>query len=132
VFLITTLASVGLPMLNNFVGEYLVLQGASQSSFTATTFAAIGVILSACYMLWLYQRTFYGKASESLSHHMPDLNGREWAAALPLLLLMVWMGTYTQSFMPPISAENARILEQTKQRIAVKQVPAVREVANAR
>jgi NADH-quinone oxidoreductase subunit M len=132
VFLITTLASVGLPMLNNFVGEYLVLQGASQSSFTATTFAAIGVILSACYMLWLYQRTFYGKASESLSHHMPDLSGREWAAALPLLLLMVWMGTYTQSFLPPISAQNARILEQTKQRVAVKQVPAVNEVANAR
>jgi len=55
-------------------------------------FAAVGVILSACYMLWLYQRTFYGKASESLSHHMPDLDGREWAAILPLLLLMLWMG----------------------------------------
>ena len=132
VFLITTLASIGLPTLNNFIGEYLVLQGASQVSFTATTLAAIGVILSACYMLWLYQRAFYGKASESLSHHMPDLNAREWAAALPLLLLMVWMGTYTQSFMPPISAQNARILELSKQRVAVKQVPAVREVANAR
>ena len=132
VFLITTLASVGLPALNNFVGEYLVLQGASQASFTATTFAAIGVILSACYMLWLYQRTFYGKASESLSHHMPDLNAREWAAVLPLLLLMVWMGTYTQSFMPPISAQNARVLEQYQQRLAVQEVPAAREVANAR
>jgi NADH-quinone oxidoreductase subunit M len=132
VFLITTLASIGLPVLNNFIGEYLVLQGASQASFAATTFAAIGVILSACYMLWLYQRTFYGKASESLSHHMPDLNGREWAAALPLLLLMVWMGTYTQSFLPPISAQNARILEQSKQRLALQPVPAVREVANAR
>jgi NADH-quinone oxidoreductase subunit M len=118
VFLITTLASIGLPMLNNFVGEYLVLQGASQFSFTATIFAAIGVILSACYMLWLYQRAFYGKASESLEHHMPDLNAREWAATLPLLLLMVWMGTYTQSFLPPISAQNARILEQSKQRVA--------------
>ena len=80
VFLITTLASIGLPMLNNFVGEYLVLQGASQANFTWTVFAAVGVILSACYMLWLYQRTFYGKPSESLSHHMPDLTGREWAA----------------------------------------------------
>jgi len=132
VFLIATLASMGLPMLSNFIGEYLVLQGASQASFTATTFAAIGVILSACYMLWLYQRTFYGKASESLAHHMPDLNGREWAAALPLLLLMVWMGTYTQSFLPPISAQNAHILEQSKQRLALRPVPAVREVANAR
>ena len=132
VFLVTTLASIGLPALNNFVGEYLVLQGASQASFTATIFAAIGVILSACYMLWLYQRAFYGKASESLSHHMPDLNAREWAAALPLLLLMVWMGTYTQTFLPPISAQNARILEQSKQRVAATPAPAAREVANAR
>jgi len=130
VFLISTLASIGLPMLNNFIGEYLVLQGASFVSFPATVFAAVGVILSACYMLWLYQRTFYGKASESLSHHMPDLNGREWAAILPLLLLMIWMGTYTQSFMPPISAQNTRILEQSQQRLA--HAPAVREVANAR
>jgi NADH-quinone oxidoreductase subunit M len=114
VFLITTLASVGLPTLNNFVGEYLVLQGASQTNFTWVVFAAIGVILSACYMLWLYQRTFYGKASESVSHHMTDLSGREWAAILPLLILMVWMGTYTQTFLPSISAQNARILEQVK------------------
>jgi NADH-quinone oxidoreductase subunit M len=114
VFLITTLASVGLPTLNNFIGEYLVLQGASQTNFTWVVFAAIGVILSACYMLWLYQRTFYGKASESVSHHMADLSGREWAAILPLLLLMVWMGTFTQTFLPSISAQNARILEQVK------------------
>jgi len=134
VFLITTLASIGLPMLNNFIGEYLVLQGASFVSFPATVFAALGVILSACYMLWLYQRTFYGKAPESLSHDMPDLNGREWAAILPLLLLMLWMGTYTQSFMPPISAQNTRILEQSKQRVAQAPPPQapVREVANAR
>ena len=130
VFLISTLASIGLPMLNNFIGEYLVLQGASYVSFPATVFAAVGVILSACYMLWLYQRTFYGKASESLGHHMPDLNGREWAAILPLLLLMIWMGTYTQTFLPAISAQNTRILEQSQQRVA--HAPAVREVANAR
>ncbi|MGD1095093.1 MAG: NADH-quinone oxidoreductase subunit M [Bryobacteraceae bacterium] len=114
VFLITTLASIGLPMLNNFIGEYLVLQGTAQANFMWTTFAAIGVILSACYMLWLYQRTFYGKASESVTHHMFDLTGREWAAILPLLILMFWMGIFTQSFMPSISTQNARILEQTK------------------
>jgi NADH-quinone oxidoreductase subunit M len=114
VFLMTTLASVGLPMLNNFIGEYLVLQGAAQANFTWATFAAIGVILSAVYMLWLYQRLFFGNASEDLTRHMPDLNGREWLAMLPLLVLMVWMGSFTQSFMPPISAQNARILDQTR------------------
>jgi NADH-quinone oxidoreductase subunit M len=133
VFLITTLASIGLPTLNNFVGEYLVLQGAALVNFTWVVFAAIGVILSACYMLWLYQRAFYGKASESVSHHMTDLGPREWAAILPLLLLMVWMGTFTQSFMPPISAQNARILEQANRGVAAhNSVPAVNEVANAR
>lgn len=114
VFLMTTLASVGLPMLNNFVGEYLVLQGAAIANFTWAIFAAIGVILSAVYMLWLYQRLFFGRATEDVSHQMWDLSGREWAAMLPLLVLMVWMGTYTQSFIPPISAQNTRILGQSK------------------
>ena len=114
VFLITTLASVGLPTLNNFIGEYLVLQGASQANFTWVIFAALGVILSACYMLWLYQRAFYGKASESVSHHIYDLKPREWAAIIPLLILMVWMGTFTQTFLPSISAQNAQILESTR------------------
>jgi NADH-quinone oxidoreductase subunit M len=133
VFLITTLASIGLPTLNNFVGEYLVLQGAALVNFTWVVFAAVGVILSACYMLWLYQRAFFGKASESVSHHVTDLEPREWAAILPLLLLMVWMGTFTQSFMPPISAQNARILEQANRGVAAhNSVPAVNEVANAR
>src|SRR4029079_9838932 len=133
VFLITTLASIGLPTLNNFVGEYLVLQGAALTNFTWVVFAAVGVILSACYMLWLYQRAFYGKASESVSHHMTDLLPREWVAILPLLLLMVWMGTYTQTFMPPISAQNARILDQVSKGVAAhNQATAVKEVANAR
>jgi NADH-quinone oxidoreductase subunit M len=135
VFLITTLASIGLPMLNNFIGEYLVLQGVAYVHFSWTVFAAIGVILSACYMLWLYQRAFYGKASEGVAHHMYDLTAREWAAIIPLIALMVWMGTFTQSFMPPISAQNARILEQT-QNLKVERVkaiqPAQTEVARAR
>jgi NADH-quinone oxidoreductase subunit M len=121
IFLITTLASVGLPTLNNFVGEYLVLQGTASANFGWAVFAALGVILSACYMLWLYQRTFFGKASESLSHHMPDLSTREWAAILPLVILMVWMGTFAQSFLPSISVQNTAILEQTK-RLRVERV----------
>jgi len=61
VFLITTLASIGLPLLNNFVGEFLVLQGAALANFKWAIWAALGVILSACYMLWMYQRVFYGE-----------------------------------------------------------------------
>ena len=70
-------------MLNNFIGEYLVLQGAALVNFRWTVFAALGVILSACYMLWLYQRVFFGKASDESSHHMTDLTPRECAIMRP-------------------------------------------------
>jgi NADH-quinone oxidoreductase subunit M len=127
VFMITMLASIGLPLLNNFVGEYLVLQGAALTNFRWAVFASIGVILAACYMLWLYQRTFLGKASEELTHHMYDLNAREYAAIIPLIVLMVWMGSFTQSFMPPISTTNARILApiEAKKEIQVRAQPSV-------
>jgi NADH-quinone oxidoreductase subunit M len=135
VFLITTLASIGLPMLNNFVGEYLVLQGTASANFGWAVFAAMGVIFSACYMLWLYQRTFFGKASESLAHHMPDLTTREWMAIAPLLILMVWMGCFAQTFLPSISVQNAAILEQTRklrvERVAIPARQTV-EVSRAR
>ena len=109
-FMITMLASIGLPMLNNFVGEYLVLQGAALVYFRWSTFAAIGAILAACYMLWMYQRVFFGKASDDLKQHMPDLDFREYVIIVPLILLMVWMGTFTQSFIPSISATNTVLL----------------------
>ena len=113
-FLVTTLASIGLPVLNNFVGEFLVLQGTALSNYTWAIFAAIGVILSACYMLWMYQRVFYGSSSEDVQHHMFDLKPREWAAVIPLIALMVWMGVYPQSFLPPVGKATARVLEQTQ------------------
>jgi len=110
VFLITTLASIGLPTLNNFIGEFLVLQGSAQVNIVWTVFASLGVILSACYMLWLYQRIFFGKASEEVEHHITDLTGREWACVIPLIIMMVWMGTYTQSFLTPVTNATARLL----------------------
>jgi NADH-quinone oxidoreductase subunit M len=136
VFLITTLASVGLPTLNNFVGEFLVLQGAAQANFTWAVLAATGVILSACYMLWMYQRTFYGETPEDVKHHMHDLSAREWAAMLPLIVLMVWMGTSAQTFLPRITAANAVILKQTTVNVPfnVQAAPAAssKEIADAR
>jgi NADH-quinone oxidoreductase subunit M len=113
VFLVTTLASIGMPMLNNFVGEFLVLQGASQINIWWAVFAATGVILSACYMLWMYQRTFFGETPDSVKHHMHDLGAREWACIVPLLVLMVWMGIAAQSFLPSIGASNKTIIDRT-------------------
>jgi NADH-quinone oxidoreductase subunit M len=132
VFMITMLASIGLPTLCTFVGEFLVLQGSAQANFRWTVFAAIGPILSACYMLWLYQRVFFGEASEEVRHHVFDLKPREWAAIVPLIAVMLWMGMYSQSFLPAVSKTTARILDQTQVNVQfrVKAVPP--EVAHAR
>jgi len=119
-FLITTLASIGLPVLNNFVGEFLVLQGTALANYTWTIWAAVGVIFSACYMLWLYQRVFYGETGDEVRRRVPDLRPREWAAIVPLLVMMVWMGVYSQSFLAPVSKTTARVLDQTRINVPVR------------
>ncbi len=132
-FLITTLASIGLPTLNNFVGEFLVLQGAALANFKWAIWAAIGVILSACYMLWLYQRVFYGEVDEHVRAHLPDLNLREWAVVVPLIAMMVWMGVYSQTFLPPVGKTTARVLSQTQVNVPFQvQLKPQTEVARAR
>jgi NADH-quinone oxidoreductase subunit M len=111
-FMIALLASIGLPVLCNFVGEFLVLQSAALTKFSWAAWAALGVILSAAYMLWMYQRAFLGRATQH-NASMPDLTRRDWVPVVPLIALMVWLGSYTQSFMPPISSANSHLLELT-------------------
>ena len=136
-FMIALLASIGLPVFCNFVGEFLVLQGAAIAHFSWAAWAAIGVILSAAYMLWMYQRAFLGKPNET-NASFRDLTGRDWAPLVPLIVLMIWLGSYTQSFMPPITAATARLLDQTSMsneyRVKIQQAPAnqVAEVRHAR
>jgi NADH-quinone oxidoreductase subunit M len=131
-FLITTLASIGLPLLNNFVGEYLVLQGAAIANYKWAIYAALGVILSACYMLWLYQRVFYGEVNPEVRAHVPDLNLREWAAIVPLIVMMVWMGVYPQSFLPPVGKTTARVLDQSQVNVPFRvAIPGARGEAGA-
>ena len=132
-FLVTTLASIGLPTLNNFVGEFLVLQGAAIANFTWTVWASLGVILSACYMLWLYQRVFYGVAGNEVLSRVSDLRPREWAAVIPLLVMMVWMGVYSQSFLPPVGKVTAQVLAQSDVNVPYRVEARPRaEVARAR
>ena len=135
IFLITTLASIGLPVLNNFVGEFLVLQGSALANFSWAIYASLGVILSACYMLWMYQRVFYGEVNPEVRSHVPDMVPREYFAFVPLIVMMVWMGVYSQSFLPPVGKVDARVLEQTQVNVPFRvAIPAhhVVEVSNAR
>jgi len=123
-FLITTLASIGLPTLNNFVGEFLVLQGTAIANWTWAIYASLGVILAACYMLWLYQRVFYGEANQDVIAHVSDINLREWVAVVPLIIMMVWMGVYSQTFLPPVSKTTARVLDQAQVNVPFRvQIP---------
>jgi len=134
-FLVTALASIGLPLLNNFVGEFLVLQGAALANFKWAVWAALGVILSACYMLWMYQRVFYGELTETVRSHMPDLNLREWAVVIPMIAMMVWMGVYSKTFLDPVGKTTARVLEQTQVNVPYRvdlKMPARTEVSRAR
>ena len=77
-FVITSLASIGLPLLNNFIGEFLIMQGAAVANFPWAIIAALGVILSSVYMLWLIQRTFYGETPAAVKNCFKDLHPREW------------------------------------------------------
>jgi NADH-quinone oxidoreductase subunit M len=113
-FLVAALASSGLPMLNNFVGEFLILQGVAFNSLSYAAGAGIGVILSAVYLLWMYQRTFLGPKPEERS---ADLSSQEVIAVAPLIGLMIYMGIASSSFLPAQSAVTSAILKQTKMNV---------------
>jgi NADH-quinone oxidoreductase subunit M len=83
----------------------------------------VGVILSAVYMLWLYQRTFLGKHNGKQDNGvnvMYDLTVKEWSPLVPLIVMMVWLGSYTSSFMPPITAATEHLLEQSKMNLEIR------------
>jgi NADH-quinone oxidoreductase subunit M len=91
-FLFIVLASVGLPLLNGFVGEFLVLSGAFQAKMWWGIVGATGVIWSACYLLWMYQRVFFGKVRHEVNNALPDLNLRERVALWPAAIIALAMG----------------------------------------
>jgi NADH-quinone oxidoreductase subunit M len=111
-FLIITLSSIGLPGLNGFVGEFLILLGAFRADPTLATFATTGVILSATYMLWMFQRVNYGTVTNEKNATLPDLAPREWVVLLPVLALVVLMGVLPNLFLRPIGPSVERMLNQ--------------------
>lgn len=98
-FMITTLSSIGLPLLNGFVGEFLILQGTFLSDRGLAAVATTGVVLSAAYMLWMYQRTVLGEITNPENERIADLNGREKLILIPLAAMMIVMGVYSNPFL---------------------------------
>jgi NADH-quinone oxidoreductase subunit M len=109
-FMVFTMASVALPGTSGFVGEFLSLIGTYQASSWAAIAGTTGIILSACYMLWLYWRICFGAARTPEAATMPDLSLREWWLLAPIALAVLWMGIYPESFLRPMRADVARIV----------------------
>jgi NADH-quinone oxidoreductase subunit M len=112
-FLLITLASIGLPGLNGFVGEFLILLGAFKWNPALAAFAATGVVLSATYMLWMFQRVNYGPVSDA-NRSLPDLKPREWALMVPIVALLVLMGVLPNLFLRPTEQSIDRLLTQVR------------------
>ena len=110
IFLIMTMSSIGLPALNGFIGELLILQGVFVANKIWAAFAASGVVLGAAYMLWLYQRTMFGKIENPKNEHLADLNFREFATYAPLLILAVWIGLYPKPFIDRLQTSVDRVV----------------------
>ena len=112
VYLIVSLSSLGMPLLNGFIGEFTILQGAFQVSKAWAAWGTLGVILGAAYLLWLYQRVMFGSVTNPANEHLPDLNLREIATLLPLVFLAFWIGIYPKPFFALIEKPVQRIVEQ--------------------
>jgi NADH-quinone oxidoreductase subunit M len=110
VFMVFTMASVGLPGTSGFVGEFLVLTGAFQSSTLVATLATTGVVLGAAYMLYLYRRVIFGRLERDHLKDILDLSGREIAVFAPLVVLAFWMGIYPLSFTRPMHASVVNLV----------------------
>ncbi|MBK9528452.1 MAG: NADH-quinone oxidoreductase subunit M [Acidobacteria bacterium] len=124
VFIFTVLSSVGLPFLNGFVGEFLIMVGMFQSqvlsvtstvnwNYVATMIAGTGVIFAAVYLLWMVQRVFFGKVTSEKNRSLADLNWREIGLLAPLLFLMIYMGVFPKPFL----ARTASVVKGLQERV---------------
>jgi NADH-quinone oxidoreductase subunit M len=111
-FLLITLASIGLPGLNGFIGEFLIMVGTFRWDPRFAVVAGLGVILSAVYMLWMIQRVYYGPITHDENAQLPDLRPREWAALVPLVLAALLMGIFPNYFLKPTEAAVRTVVER--------------------
>jgi len=114
VMLIITLSSIGLPGMNGFIGEFLIMFGAFKWDPRFVVIAALGVILSAVYMLWMFQRVFYGKITIDHNLGLPDLSLREWVILGPLAAAAIYMGVFPNMFLKPMEPAVTRIVERVE------------------
>ena len=115
-FMVATLSSIGLPGLNGFVGEFLVLLGTFKSNILIAVIATSGVILSACYMLWMFQRVMFNKITNPENNKLKDINKRELALLLPITILIFWIGIYPKPILSRMDVSVNHLLTQVDEK----------------
>src|SRR5882724_733153 len=114
VFLIMAMTAIGLPMLAVFISEFLAMRGAFEANPVWAGWAGLGIILNAGYMLWLYQRMFFGEIENEKNKLLPDLSVREWAYMLPLVIMSLWIGIYPGPFLRYIERPVNAVVRQLR------------------
>ncbi len=106
------LSSLGLPLLNGFIGEFIILRGVFEVNHVWAVWAVTGIVLGAAYLLWLYQRVMFGPITNPANTNLPDLNLREYATLVPLILWAFWIGIYPKPFFHYLDKPVERIVRQ--------------------
>ena len=119
-FMIVTLSSIGLPGTNGFVGEFLILLGAFQHNVVYGALAATGVIFGAAYMLWMFQRVMFGKITRPENEKLKDLNAREIAILVPMVMIIFLMGIYPKLFFSKMDTSVEKFIKDFKGRVEMK------------
>jgi NADH-quinone oxidoreductase subunit M len=110
-FMLATLSSIGLPLLNGFVGEFLILLGTFEFNWVYAVLGATGIVLGAIYMLSAYQRVFFGPLNKAANKVLQDINLREILVVLPLVIMMFVMGIYPKPFLEKIEPSVQALLD---------------------
>jgi NADH-quinone oxidoreductase subunit M len=123
VFLAMAMTAIGLPLLCVFISEFLSLRGAFEANPAWAAWGALGIILNAAYMLWLYQRMFFGTIDNPKNEKLTDLNGREWVYMTPLVILALWIGVYPKPFLNYIARPVNAVVRQVRPTYPIPGMP---------
>ncbi len=118
IYMIISLASLGMPLLNGFIGEFTILLGAWQVSKAWAAFAVLGIVLAAAYLLWLYQRVMFGEVTHAENKALADVNLREMVTLVPLVLWCFWIGVYPKPYFEVLEKPVAQLVERVQPRPA--------------
>lgn len=123
VFLAMVMTAIGLPLLCVFISEFLSLRGAFEANPMWAAWGALGIILNAGYMLWLYQRMFFGTIDNPKNEKLFDLNTREWVYMTPLIIMSLWIGVYPKPFLDYIAKPVNAVVRQVRPSYPIPGMP---------